>query len=92
MLLISVLYGVLFFLHRGLHLAEQTIQAAEGSLPEPAILLQPFAGFPQRLGHQPARPALRVTIAGNQPSAFQNLQVLGDGGLGHGEGLDQFFH
>ena len=81
-----------FLLVLSLHLVEQGVQALEVALPELAVALQPFGGFRERLGLEPARPSLRVAAARDQAGALQHLEVLGDRGLAHRERLGQLRH
>src|SRR5207248_5506102 len=71
-------------------LIEQVVQALEVGLPEFAVAFEPFVGLRERLGFDAAGPPLGVAAARNQARAFQHLEVLGDGGLAHGERLRQF--
>jgi len=59
----------------GLQLVEQGIEALEAALQRPAVALQPFGGFRERLGLDPAGPPLRVAAARNQAGALQDLEV-----------------
>lgn len=61
----------------------------ESVVPKFAVALQPFGGFGERLGFEPAWTALPITTAGDEPGAFQHFQVLGNGGLTHSEWLGQ---
>ena len=80
------------FLLQGFHLVEQGVQALEPALPELAVVLQPFGGFCERFGLQPAGPPLRVVASRNQPGTLQHFEVFGNRRLGHGERLSQLGH
>ena len=54
------------------------------------MLLEPFCGFGEGLGFEAARAALGVPATGDEARALEDFEVLGDGGLGHGEGLGEF--
>src|SRR5882724_341084 len=70
-------------------LAQIVLQAIQVLLPETAIVLEPIGGVLERTRLQLAGPPLRLATAGDQPGALQHLQVLGDGGKAHREGLRQ---
>src|SRR5580704_1159291 len=73
-----------------LHLLEQSVEALEVPGPNTAVSLKPCGGLRERLGLKPARAALRVAAVRNEAGALEHLEVLGDGRLGHPEGLGQF--
>src|SRR5215472_534743 len=66
-------------------LIQQDIQTLEALVPEVAITLHPASRFRERLGLEPAQPALRFAAFRNQAGALQDLEVLGDGGLAYRE-------
>src|SRR2546426_2328310 len=72
-----------------LQLAQIALQAIEALLPETAIVLQPVGGLLERSRLEPAGPPLRLATARDQTGALQYLEVLGDGGKAHLEGLGQ---
>jgi hypothetical protein len=66
------------------------IELIEVGFPEPAVLIEPFAGiFECRCG-EPAWTPLCVAVAHNQSGVLEHLQVLGDGGEGHVERFSEF--
>lgn len=73
-----------------LHLRQQGIEALEVPFQHLAILFKPVSGFSQGLGFEAARTALSVAAARDEPSALQDLEVLGNGGLAHFERLGEF--
>ena len=73
----------------GFQFVEKGVQAPEVALPKLAVALQPFGGSREGLGFEAAWAALCVAAAGNQAGALEDLEVLGDGGLAHGEGLGE---
>src|SRR5262249_54151874 len=76
----------------GFQLVQQVVEALEVGLPDLTDPLQPFRGLGERLGIDPARPALGVAATRDQARALQNAQVLGDSGLAHCERLSQLHH
>jgi len=73
-------------------IVEKTVDAVEPCLPQLAILLEPGVGVAQRRRHEPARPALRVAPARDQPGALEHLEVLRDRGLAHRERFRELHH
>ncbi len=57
------------------------IKAGELCFPKAAIGFEPFSDSGEWRGDEPARTALGIASACNQPRVLQYLQVLGDGGL-----------
>src|SRR5512133_1706356 len=55
------------------------LQALEAGLPEPAVVLQPVHGVPERRRLEPRGPQLGGAAPGDQPGPLQHLEVLGDG-------------
>src|SRR3990170_8559442 len=72
-----------------LNLSEVFVQAIETLLPEAAISFQPFIGVLERARAEPAGAPLRLATARDQAGALQHLEVLGDRGQAHLEGLGQ---
>src|SRR2546423_1958364 len=68
-----------------LQLLQIVVQPVVALLPEPAVPLRPLRGLLQWRRPQPRRAPLAIPTAGDQPRALQDLEVLGDGGLGHPE-------
>ncbi len=77
--------GTFFLLH--LQLMQIVVEAIKAFRPELAIAFHPFGDVLERDGLEAAGTALSVAAARNQAGAFQHFEVLGDGGLGHGERL-----
>ena len=75
-----------------LELLEEIVEAEEGLFPELAIALEPLRRLGQRLGFEAARAALRVGGVGDEAGALEHLEMLGDGGLAHGERLRELGH
>src|SRR5260370_6096009 len=73
----------------GLQRAQVGVQAIEALLPEAAIMLDPAGDVLEWTGLEPARPPLRFASARDEAGALQHLEVLGDGGHAHLEGLGQ---
>jgi hypothetical protein len=73
-----------------LHLFEKGVQALEVGGPEAAVFFEPLGGFGERFRFEAAGAALRVLTAGDETGTFEDFEVFGDGGLGHGEGLCEF--
>jgi hypothetical protein len=71
-------------------LVENGVEALEVGGPDAAVFFEPFGSFDERLGFEAAGAALGVLAAGDEAGAFEDFEVLGDGGLGHGEGLGEF--
>src|SRR6266545_904692 len=65
------------------------VQAIEAFLPIAAIALEPLVGILERPRFEPAGAPLRLSRARDETGALQHLEVLGDGGQGHLEGLGQ---
>src|SRR6266496_2980680 len=70
-----------------LQLAQVVVQASEALLPETPIVLQPVRGVLEGTRLEPAGPPLRLATARDQTGVLQHLQVLGDRGKAHREGL-----
>jgi hypothetical protein len=85
-------FGTVRFSFLGFELVEQSIQSFEAFLPESAVILEPLAGFGEWFGADSAWPALRVSSARDQSGAFEHPQVLGYGGLTHGERFCEHHH
>src|SRR5688500_10111753 len=62
----------------GLELVEQVVEALVVAFPDLAVALDPRGGLVERSRFHPARPALAVASAADQPGVLQHLQVLGD--------------
>src|SRR5262249_10910453 len=75
-----------------LQLFEQRIEPLEIRLPDRAVLVDPRAGLGERLRLDPARAALSVLTARDQPRALQHLQVFGDRRLADAERRRQLRH
>src|SRR5262245_12205171 len=73
-----------------LHLRQQRVEALVALLPVQPKVLQPRGDLLQGLWREPARAALLVATAGDEPGPLQDLEVLGDGGLAHLERGRQF--
>lgn len=69
---------------------EKCVEALKVAGPDAVIFLEPFGGFREWLGLQAARAALRILAVGDEPGELEHLEVLGDRGLGHLEGLGEF--
>src|SRR5690606_15029494 len=65
------------------------IEAIELLLPHRPELLDPVDGGLERLGFEPARPLLSFTAARDEPGAFEDLQVFGDGRAGQRKWLGE---
>src|SRR5437868_9165330 len=72
-----------------LHLLEQKVEPAEVALPDLAIVIEPATCVGERLWLEAAWPALRVAAARDETSVLEYLEMLGDRGLAHREGLGQ---
>lgn len=72
-----------------LQFVKQSIEALEVPLPELTVTLEPLAGLGEGFGFEAAGPALGVTAPGDETGAFKHLEMLGNGGLAHGEGLGE---
>src|SRR5437762_8956331 len=72
-----------------LQLLEQKVEPAEVALPDLAIVIEPAACVGERLWLEAARPALRIAAARDETGVLEYLEVLGDRGLAHREGLGQ---
>jgi hypothetical protein len=70
-----------------LELCEKVVQPLDRGLPVLAIRFEPLRGFGERLRLESAGTALGVVGTGNEAGALQHFEVLGDGGLSHGERL-----
>ena len=72
-----------------LQFVKQSIEALEVALPELTVTLEPLAGLGERFRFEATGPALGVTAPGDEPGAFENLEMLGNRGLAHGERLGE---
>src|SRR6266513_1468589 len=72
-----------------LYLAQIVVQTVEGRCPEPPVLPHPIGDVLERARLEPAGPPLRPPPARNQPGALQHLEMLGNPGEAHLEGLRQ---
>lgn len=61
-------------------------------VPEASVGLYPAGDFAQSLRLQPAETPLRLPALGYEPRPLEDLEVLGDGGQRHLEGLGQLSH
>src|SRR5262245_38979808 len=75
-----------------LQFSHVTVQAIETLLPETAIAFQPVVHLLQRTRFDAAGPPLRLAPAQDQAGALQHLEMLGDGGKTHVEGLGELRH
>src|SRR5882724_1304902 len=87
LLALNILHVVL-----ALQLSEVALQLVEALLPVAAVVFDPVGDVFQRIGLQPARTPLRLAAALDEPGALEHLQVLGDGGQAHVEGLGDLHH
>src|SRR5579864_3267673 len=85
----SVLFFAFTFLLLQLQFVQILVQAVQTLLPDGTIAFHPVGYVFERLGLDPARAPLRLAPARDESGALQDLEVLGDGGQGHGEGLGQ---
>jgi hypothetical protein len=69
-----------------LELGEVAVEAVEAAVPEDAIALDPVGDVLEGLGGEAAGAPLGVAAALDEVGALEDLEVLGDGGEGHGEG------
>jgi len=76
----------------GFEFLQKAVEPIEGGLPEFAVLFEPLTGFGEWGGGEAAGAALGVAVAGDEAGALEDFEVLGDGGLGHGEWLGQLVH
>ena len=70
-------------------LAQVVVEAVEAGLPVAAVLLQPVGGVLEGFRPEAAGAPLLLAAAGDEAGAFQDLEVLGDGGETRGEGFGQ---
>ncbi len=70
-----------------LELFEEIVEAEKGLFPEFPIALEVLRGFGKRLGFEAARATLGACGVRNEAGALEHLEMLGDGGLAHREGL-----
>src|SRR5579859_3741154 len=73
----------------GFQFAQVFLQTVEALLPEVAIVLHPVGDVFERRRLQPAGSPLGFPRARDQARAFERLEVLGNGGHAHLEGLGQ---
>src|SRR3989442_16014184 len=70
-------------------LAKIASRAVESFSQKRAIVLQPARGVLEGTRLEPAGPPLRLATARDQTGVLQHLEVLGDRGKAHREGLGQ---
>src|SRR5437867_536185 len=87
---LSLLASARLFL--GLHLLQQVVEVLEVALPDLAVPLEPSGDPCERLPLDPPGPPLCVASSRDQSRALQDLEMLGDRGLAHGEGRGEFGH
>src|SRR5262245_34205298 len=75
-----------------LQLLQVQIEPIQPALPDVAILFGPAGHVLQRSRVDPAMPPLRIAAPRDETRAFQDTQVLRNGGHAHLEGLSQFRH
>src|SRR6478672_444446 len=80
------------FLLLRLHFAEINLQAIETFVPQRPVALEPRVDVLQRVGRDAAGAPLRLAAPGDEAGALQHLEVLGDGGAAHLEGLGELRH
>src|ERR1700746_548391 len=73
-----------------LQLAQILFQAVEALIPEAAIVVEPIRGVLERTRREPAWTPLRLATTRDKPRALEHLQMLGDSGQAHLEGLGEF--
>jgi hypothetical protein len=81
---------VFAILFPGLEFFEDRVEPLEPSFPKFAIAFEPAGGLCERLTLDAARAALGVNATGDEAGAFEDAKMLGNGGLGHVEGLGEF--
>jgi hypothetical protein len=67
------------------------VEAIEGTLPVLAIALDPVRDLFKRSRIETAWAPLSFTAAPDEAGAFEDLEVLGDGGRANGKRLSEFF-
>src|SRR5260221_924960 len=82
--------GTFVFLFRGFQLAQQSVEADEGSLPIFAVPLQPLGCFSEGARLELAWSPLRIAAGRDQACTFEHLEMPRDRRLSHREGLGQF--
>src|SRR5712691_2767884 len=88
---ISLLLALNFLrLVLALQFLEVGTQLVEALLPVAPVVLDPVGDVLERIRLEPAGPPLRLAAALDQACALEDLEVLGDGGKAHVEGLRQF--
>src|SRR5213594_3367167 len=70
-------------------LLQKVVQAIEALLPEASVVFEPVRSVLERTRPEPAGSPLGLAAARDQAGALQHLEVLGDGGKAHLEGLGQ---
>jgi hypothetical protein len=88
------MFGACLILYLGLwltelELLEQGVEALVVGFPDAAVLFEPLRSICEGLSFEAARAALGVAAARDEAGALEDFEVLGDGGLGHLERLDQ---
>src|SRR6266568_835411 len=73
----TAMFLLLFFF---LQLVQVLVQAIEAFFPEFFVVVDPAGGLFQRRRIEMAGAPLRVAAAGDQASALEDFEVLGDGG------------
>src|SRR5260221_4140293 len=86
MVLLPVCFMLFLLLLQFTQVIVQTIKAF---FPEKAVVFHPGGDLFKRPCPETAGTPLRVPAARNQPGAFQDLEVFGDGGAGHVKGACQ---
>src|SRR5438093_3305320 len=87
---LSLLASARLFL--ALHLLQQVVVALEVALPDLAVPLEPSGDAGERLPLDPPGPPLCVASSRDQSRALQDLEMLGDRGLAHGERCGELGH
>src|SRR4029077_18431520 len=75
-----------------LQFAQVIVQAIETLLPEAAVTFQPVVHLLERTRLDAAGPPLRLAPAQDQAGAPHHLEMLGDSGRPHVEGLGELGH
>src|SRR5438445_2464520 len=80
---------ITFSFPRPFELVQVLVQPVAALLPEPTVPLGPIRRLLERPGLEPSGPPLALPAPRDQPGALQDLEVLGDRGKSHREGLGQ---